>query len=426
MPVSRREFTRLLALTGSAAMLRELPRGLVTTPLPATPAEPTEKFWQEVRSRFLMPKELAFLNAANLCPTPLPVFEALVNNSRFLDADPSSQSRAKLSVAREDSRAAIASHLRATPEEILMTRNTSEANNLVSSGLKLGPGDEVIVFADNHPSNNLAWREKSKRFGFTIVDVPVIMPHPGPAAYIDAFVKAMTPRTRLLAVTHVTNTVGDMLPVTELCRTARERGILSLIDGAQSFGVLDVDLTQMGADFYSGSAHKWPCGPKEIGVLYVRRDVQERLAPSIVSLYGGQVGLSRTHEAFGQRDEAALATVGTAFKFQQEIGTAVIEKRARQLAQHLVAGLREIPGVTFYTQPEADRSAAVIVFKPAALDPRRLVATLYEKERIACAAAGGNARPSVRFSPHFYNTMDEMDRSVAAVRKYVESGVGSS
>lgn len=400
-------------------MLREFPRGLVESPLPPTPAEPTEKFWQEVRSRFLMPKELAFVNAANLCPTPQPVFEALVNNSRFLDADPSSQSRAKLGAAREESRKAIAASIRATPEEIIMTRNTSEANNLVSSGLRLGPGDEVIVFGDNHPSNNAAWREKSKRFGFTVVDVPVIAPHPGPAAYVDAFVKAMTPRTRVLAITHVTNTVGDLLPVAGLCRIARERGILSLIDGAQTFGVLDVDVTQMRPDFYTGSAHKWPCGPKEIGLLYVRREIQERLAPSIVSLYGGQVGISRTHEALGQRDEGALATVGAAFRFQQEIGTATIEKRARQLAQHLVAGLRDIPGVTFYTQTEADRSAAVIVFKPAALNPADLVRTLYEKERIACASAGGAARPSVRFSPHFYNTLEEMDRCVAAVRKYV-------
>lgn len=423
MAVSRREFTRLLALTGSAAMLREFPRGMIEAAMPPTPTEPTEKFWQEVRSRFLMPKDLAFVNAANLCPTPLPVFEALVNNSRFLDSDPSSQSRAKLTVGREESRRLIAAALRASPEEIIMTRNTSEANNLVSSGLALGAGDEVLVFADNHPSNLKAWHEKAKRFGFTVIEIPVIAPHPGPAAYLDAFAKAMTPRTKVLAVTHVTNTMGDMLPVAELCRLARERGALSLVDGAQSFGVLDVDVTRMRPDFYSGSVHKWPCGPKEIGVLYVNREVHERLAPSIVSLYEGQVGISRTHEGFGQRDEAALAAVGAAFRFQGEIGSAVIEKRVRQLAQHLVTGLRDIPGVSLRTQTESDRSAAVVVFQPASLETRKLVATLYEKERIACAAAGGTSRPGVRLSPHFYNTMEEMDRTIAAVRKYVLNGL---
>jgi isopenicillin-N epimerase len=426
MTVSRRDFTRLLALTGSAAMLPEFPSRLLETtrtPLPRTPLEPDENFWIAVRGKFLMPKDLAFINAANLCPTSLPVFDALAANTRYLDSDPSSASRAKLTQGREESRRLIAAALRATPEEIIMTRNTSEANNLVSSGLKLGAGDEVIVFADNHPSNIVAWREKAKRFGFTVVEVPVVNPHPGPTAYVDAFVEATTPSTRVMAVTHVTNTMGDMLPVVELCRVARERGVLSLVDGAQSFGIIDMDVKALGADFYSGSAHKWPCGPKEIGVLYVHAAVHDRLAPSIVSLYGGQVGISRTHEAYGQRDEAALATLAAAMKFQADIGLPAIEKRSRDLTQHLMKGLQATDGVSLWTQPAPDRSAAIVVFKPGTLNPQQLVRTLYEKDRIACAAAGGTARPGVRLSPHFYNTMDEMDRTLAAVRKYMKGGL---
>ena len=394
-------------------------------PLPKAPAEPDENYWKEVRSRFLLPADLAFMNAANLCPTSLPVIEALEKNTRFLDANPSSSSRTTLQQAREEGRRLVAAALRVTPEEILLTRNTSEANNIVSSGLALGAGDEVIVFADNHPSNLAAWREKAKRFGFTVVEVAATNPHPGPAAYVDRFVKAMTPRTRVLAVTHVTNTMGDALPVAELCRIARERNVMTLVDGAQSFGVLDVDLSKMRPHFYSGSVHKWPCGPKEMGVLYVSSDVHDRLSPSIVSLYGGSVGLSRTHEAFGQRDEASLATFSASVKFQDQIGRAAIEKRSRELAAYLASGLTKIEGVTLWTNPDAQHSGAIVVAKPAALDPRRLVSTLYEKDRIVCAAAGGNARPGIRLAPHFYNTMDEMDRTIAAVRKYVISGLPS-
>jgi len=430
--LNRRDFARLLTLSGSAALLpnvalhgsewvREL--GLAEGPLPATPTEPDEKFWKEVRARFLLPPDLAFINAANLCPTSLPVFDALAANTKYLDSNPSSASRAKLTEGREESRRLIARSLRVAPEEILITRNTSEANNLVSSGLRLAAGDEVIVFADNHPSNLNAWREKAKRFGFTVVEVAVTNPHPGGAFYLDAFTKAITPRTRVLAVTHVTNTMGDVLPVTDLCRAARERGVLALVDGAQSFGVLDVNLGDMRPDFYSGSVHKWPCGPKETGVLFINREVHDRIAPSIVSLYGGAVGISRTHEAFGQRDEAALATVGAAVKFQDEIGRAAIEKRVRQLAQHLATGLQGINGITLWTNPDPSRSAAIVVLRPGTLEPRRLVSTLYEKERIVCAQAGGASRPGVRFSPHFYNTTDEIDRTVAAVRKYVASGL---
>lgn len=431
--LSRRDFARLLTVSGSAALVPDLllsqrsllvrELDLIDTPLPRTPGEPDEKFWKEVRARFLLPPDLAFLNAANLCPTSLPVLEALEKNTRFLDANPSSASRARLTEGREESRRLIAQALRVTPEEIVITRNTSEANNLVSSGLQLSAGDEVIVFGDNHPSNLNAWREKAKRFGFSVVEVPVVNPHPGTDFYVDAFSKGVTPRTRVLAVTHVTNTVGDMLPVADLCRLARERGVLSLVDGAQSFGVLDVNLSELRPDFYSGSAHKWPCGPKETGILFVNRDVHDRISPSVVSLYPGAVGISRKLEAYGQRDEAALATLGAAVKFQNDIGRPAIETRVRQLAQRLLTELPRADGVTLWTNPDPTRSAAIVVFKPGTLDPRRLASTLYEKERVVCATTGGTTRPGVRLSPHFYNTMDEIDRAVGAIKKYVVAGV---
>lgn len=417
--VSRRDFTRLLAIGGSAPFLATLPERWISSPLPVTPAEPDEKFWREVRARFLLPADLIFLNAANLCPTSMPVVEALERNTRFLDADPSSASRARLSEGREESRRLIAEALSVTPEEIVITRNTSEANNLVSSGLRLEAGDDVVVFADNHPSNLAAWRRKAERFGFTVTEVAVVTPHPGAQAYVDAFTRALTPRTRVLAMTHVTNTIGDRLPVEELCRIARERGVLSLVDGAQTFGALDVNLRNLGADFYTGSAHKWPCGPKETGVLFVNGAVHDRIHPTLVSLYPGAVGISRKMEAFGQRDEAALATVGAAIKLQNGVGRAVIETRVRQLVQHLAAGLRRIDRITLWTNTDPTMSAGIVVFKPAAMEPRRVSNTLYEQHRIACASAGGTSRPGVRFSPHFYNTLEEMDRAVDAVRQIV-------
>lgn len=420
--VSRREFARYLALSGSVALWPDFPAGLITAPLPRVPAEPDERFWREVRARFLMPPDLAFVNAANICPTSLPVVEALEKNTRFLDANPSSSSRAKLTEGREESRRLVARALRVTPEEIVITRNTSEANNFVSSGLQLGAGDEVVVFADNHPSNIVAWREKAKRHGFSVVEVPVTTPHPGSDFYVEALGRMLTPRTRVLAVTHVTNTMGDMLPVTELCRVARERGVLSLVDGAQSFGVLDVDLGTMRPDFYSGSAHKWPCGPKETGILFVNGEVHDRIAPSVVSLYPGAVGISKKLEAFGQRDEAALATLGAAMRFQDEIGRATIERRVRRLAQRLTTALQNINGVTLFTNPDPTRSAAIIVFKPGSLEPRALASTLYERERIVVAAGGNATNHGVRISPHFYNTEDEIDRTLAAIRKYMAAG----
>jgi isopenicillin-N epimerase len=434
--LSRRDFARLLTLSGSAALfpagafaqnaksgfsLADL--GLTDAPLPRTPAEPDEKFWREVRSRFLVPPDFGFINAANLCPASLPVVEAVERSTREYEASPTPGVRTTLTHGREEARKLLAEALRVSPEEIVITRNTSEGNNYVSSGIQLGAGDEVVVFGDNHPSNLRAWTDKAKRFGFAVVSVPQVNPHPGTEYYVDAFTKAFTSRTRVMALTHVSSNSGDLFPVTELCHAARAKGVLSLVDGAQSFGVLDVDLSSMRPDFYTGSFHKWPCGPKETGLLYVNKDVHDRIWPSVISLYAGAVGISQKLEGNGQRDDAKLAAVAEALKFQGSIGRAVIERRARDLARALMEGLKRLDGVQMWTHPDPARHAAIVIFRPGTLDPRKLGAALSEKERLVVTTRPGADRPGLRLSPHFYNTMDEMDRTVGAIRKYLASGV---
>jgi isopenicillin-N epimerase len=231
-----------------------------------------------------------------------------------------------------------------------------------------------------------------------------------------------TPRTKLVAITHISSNSGDVLPAADICASARARGILSLVDGAQAFGLLDLDLGAMKPDFYTGSMHKWPCGPKEKGLLYVNKAVQDRIHPPVVGLYGGAVGISRTLEALGQRDDASVAAVTDGLKFQGSIGRAAIEKRSRQLAQALMEELRKLQGVKLWTEPDPVRSAAIVIFQPGSLDVRKLGAAL-TADRIVCTTRTGDHNPGVRFAPHFYNTMDEMDRAVAAIRKYVATGV---
>jgi selenocysteine lyase/cysteine desulfurase len=253
--------------------------------------------------------------------------------------------------------------------------------------------------------------------------VPTPNPHPGFDYYVDAFTRAITPRTKVIAFTHLTSSVGDQFPAKEICRVARERGILTLVDGAQTFGLLDVDLSDMQPDFYSGSAHKWPCGPKENGVLYINKAAQPKIWATIFSAYPGRVGVSRTFEGFGQRDEPAMLAFASALKLQTEIGRGQIEKRSRELTQALIAGLRKIDGVKIWTSPEPSRAAAVLSFQPGTLDVRKLSTALYQKDRIGCATRGGQDRPGLLFSPHFYNTHADVEKTVAAIRKYTATGV---
>ncbi|HSA55583.1 MAG TPA: aminotransferase class V-fold PLP-dependent enzyme [Gemmatimonadaceae bacterium] len=427
--LSRRRFAKLLTLSTSAALLPRTAQamaewGLTNAPLPPTPQSPDERFWRDVRARFVLPPDVAFMNAANLCPAPLPVIETLDRETRLYEADPSPGYRSGLMRrGREEARKLIAASLGVTPDEIVLTRNTSEANNFVSNGLQLGPDDEVIVFSDNHPTNLTAWREKSKRFGYTVSTLQHVVPHPGAEYYVDLFAKAITPRTRLIAFTHLTSNSGDLFPAAEMCRMARERGVLTLLDGAQTFGALDVNLGQIRPDFYSGSAHKWPCGPKETGVLFVNRDVHDRIWPSVIGVYAGAVGISQKLEGMGQRDDARLAVLAEAVRFRESIGRTVIERRGRELAAALMEGVKKLDGVTVYTDPAPDRSGAIVVLRPGNLDPRRLGAALAEREKIVATIRAGQDRPGLRFAPHLYNTMAEIDRTVGAIRKYLASGV---
>jgi selenocysteine lyase/cysteine desulfurase len=180
---------------------------------------------------------------------------------------------------------------------------------------------------------------------------------------------------------------------------------------------MDVDLSRVQPDFYSGSAHKWLCGPKESGVLYVRKDVHARIAASVISAYPGAVGISRQLEGMGQRDDTGIVGLAEAARFQSRVGRAAIEARSRELAQMLVDGLRTLPGVTLWTSPVAERRHSVVSFGVAGLDPQKLHQSLYDDERVVCAARGGADRPGIRLSPHLYNTRAEVERVLSAVAR---------
>ncbi|MBT5877220.1 MAG: aminotransferase class V-fold PLP-dependent enzyme, partial [Candidatus Latescibacteria bacterium] len=236
---------------------------------------------------------------------------------------------------------------------------------------------------------------------------------------VDAMRAAITPNTKLISFTHVSNTTGLLMPAKALCAVARERGIFVHVDGAQSFGALKVDLHDMGCDSYSGSAHKWFMGPKEAGILYVRQAQQEQVWPSIISVpYRDDVVGARKYEALGQRDDAAVSAMGRTVDFHNMLGAERVEARMRQVAVALKQGLSEIPGVTFSTSMDPALSAGVVIFKPGDADSRKMFARLYSDYQIAGAGMG----PNIRLSPHIYNTIAEAERAVVAVAELM-SGV---
>ena len=208
--MNRRSFARLLAGSSAAVLLDRKP----------TFASPGVGLDAGLSQKFPLEPGLTFMNAANLCPSSLPVIESLQRWTTALDRDPSQATKTKLAQAKEDTRAALAKMLRATPEEIVVTRNTSEANNLVSSGLGLKAGDEVVIFADNHPSNHAAWREKEHVRASSSTSCRRPVPIPALTTMSKRFEEDNT-EDEGVGIHARDNTVGDVLPAKDLCRAAR-------------------------------------------------------------------------------------------------------------------------------------------------------------------------------------------------------------
>ncbi len=404
--LSRRDFGRIF---GVAAVGRAIP---------SLGMQANKDAWAAVRAEFALDPNFIVMNAANFCPATRNVTEVLIKFTRDMDANPSQQSRAKFSQGREEARKKIAAFLNASPEEIVITRNTSEGNNFVSSGIELKAGDEVVLHDENHPTNLTSWQNKAKRFGFTVKTVNIPTPPPSVEALIKPFVDAITPKTKVLSFTHVTSSYGSQCPAKELCRIAREHGVLTLLDGAQSFGALDVDLKDIGCDFYTGSSHKWLMGPKEAGILYIRSDAQSKLWPSNYGVYGGTVGASRSFEQLGQRDDPTFMALGEAIDFHVRIGQKQIEEQSKALADAVKKELVKIPGVHMHSPPVPEISSAIVVFRPGTADINKMATALYEK----IGFAGATRADGLRISPHTYNSFEQVDKVVAAIADYMKKG----
>jgi selenocysteine lyase/cysteine desulfurase len=381
-----------------------------------------EDYWRLVKRQFPLADGLIYFNAANVCPASRPVMDRHLEYLRDFHADPSFQNRDKYVPIQERLREKLATLVGVTADEIAVVRNTSEGNNIVAGGMKLKPGDEVLITDHNHPSNREAWQVRARRDGFNVRSLPCPAPAPGAAALIHAFEKAITPRTRVIAVTHVTSTAGVLYPVREIAALASRRGIWFHVDGAQSCGALDVNLRAIGCDSYAASAHKWPMGPLEAGVLYVRADRVAELWPSIVTAgWSESLKGARKFEVFGQRDNPRICGFEAAVDFLNLIGMARVESRLREIAARLKRGLEEIDGVELITNREPELSGGVVWFRVRNRPPKQVYDVLWTRHRIACAHAARGETAGVRFSPHVYNSPEEIDRSAAAVRELARS-----
>ena len=372
-----------------------------------------EKYWEMVKQQFTVPPHLVMVNAANLCPSPYFINEQVMVDTKNLATNVSFQNRAKFNEKRKETLALLAQFLGVGSEEIGITRNTTESNNMVVNGLDFKPGDEVIIWEQNHPTNGIAWKQRAQRYGFTVKEISLPASPYSVDDLITPFAAAITSKTKMITFSHISNVSGIALPAREICQMAKAKGILTLVDGAQSLGFMDLNLKEMGCDFYTSSTHKWLMGPMENGILYVNKAHMKKLWPHIIGA-GWDEHYQTLDEKIcmlGQRNDPSTAALPSILEFHQTIGKKNIENRVRQLCTYLKEQIQtHLPQAAFVTPLSPSLSGGVVIISILGKSPKEYFQLLYEEHGIACASTGG-----IRFSPHIYNTLQDMDRIVAAL-----------
>lgn len=425
LPVSRRAFLRRgSALTAASMGLGAVHVEASLRAIVQAGAAPTSEadFWKAVRAEFMITDDDAYMNNGTLGPTPKPVFYTLVERYRALAGDPGDANGQQYRQADEVRRIAAA-FVGANADEIALTRNTTEGMGFVANGLDLEAGDEVLLTFHEHPGGLEPWRLRAKRTGIVLKELQFPTPPSGPADILTVFNDAISPRTRVISVSHVMFQTGTMVPVKALAALARSKGILMVVDGAHPLGMLDNDMHDLGIDCYAMSAHKWLSAPSGTGLLYVRHEVQDRLWPTVVSTgWDDPQNGAKRFDRLSQSGWPLVLAVGAAMEFQNRIGRPRIEARVRALHSALRSRVARMPGVTIHTSVHPELSCGLLAFTFGSFRNHDVVETLAHRHHIRVRAVdyGLNA---VRVSTHYYNTEAQIERVEEALQDIVSRGV---
>ena len=384
-------------MLGSARDVSEFQETLAAVP-------DDDQFWKEVRAQFLMRPGLTHMNSATIGATPRPVVSAHTDLLWETESDPQNQVFGAPSQRMEGVRAKAAAFLGATLEETVLTQNTTEGMNAVAQGIDLRPGDEILTTDHEHPGGSVCWEHVARRVGAEIVRIPMPAQVDSAAQVLDLVASYLTPKTRVCSFSHVSTITGLVMPLADISELTKARDVLLVCDGAQAPGMLDVDVRALRVDSYASSSHKWMLAPKGTGLLYIRKDVQDRIRPMFL-----ESGFGAYTASSGTRSIATILAHGVAMDFHDAIGRAKVAARCSELRVRLRGHLDEMEGLTVLTPRDEALCGGILTISLDGGDYREVRRVLLEDHGFMLK--NGKAEyNAIRISTHIFNNEDDVDR----------------
>ena len=423
---SRRAFLGALAGTALLPSMRPdaLRRVISSRPVGTTAGGPDdEDYWAEIQRAFDCDRTMVNLNNGGCSPTPSHVLEQMIRDLKFSNELPVIHMWQTLEPRIESVRRELARSFGCDPEEMAITRNASEANETMILGLDLKPGDEVIVTNQNYGRMITTWEQRARRDGIVLKQISFKLPPPSQDYILEQFKAAVTPRTKVIEVTHITNLSGHIMPVRELARWARPKGIEVFVDGAHAYAHFPFTRDELDCDYYGTSLHKWLLAPIGTGFLYVRKNRQKRLWPMMAAPASMDDNI-RKYEEIGTHPAANHNAISVALAFHNAIGGERKIARLRYLRDRWAKRLQqESDRVKILTPLDSPYGGGIGLLHVDGLTPDKLVPWLFDKHKIVATVIMHPEFDGVRVTPNVYTTTQEVDLFADKVLEAIRHGV---
>jgi isopenicillin-N epimerase len=378
----------------------------------------------KLADQYLLRPGIAFLNHGSFGACPRPVFEKYQSFQRELEDQPVEFLGRRLRGMLAEARSVLGSFVGTAADNVIYVPNITWAINAVAHSLVFQPGDEVLSTNLEYGAIDRTWRYHCDRQGARFVNQPITLPLTTPETIVEELWSGVTERTKVIAISHVTSGTAVILPVAEVCRRAREAGILTVIDGAHAPGQIEVNLDELGCDFYGGNCHKWLSAPKGAGFLFARPERQHLLEPVIISwgYKSERPGPSLFIDHFewmGTEDPAAYLSVPAAIAFQRENDWPRVRAACHLLARDARERIAELTGLPQIAPDSSAWWMQMVSLPLPRIDNLSLQERLWNDYRIEIPASTKGERPAMRVSIQAYNSQRDVDRLVEAVTKLV-------